>query len=53
MMHAFYERLIKYIEARECPEGVFYDISKALDCMDQDELLNKLCDYGIRGIPLA
>lgn len=51
-VYAFYERLIEYIEAGECPVGVFCDLSRAFDCVDHNKLLIKLYAYGIRGVAL-
>lgn len=48
-IHSFYETLIKYIDAGECPVGIFCDLSRAFDCVDHDILINKLYTYGIRG----
>ena len=30
--------------------GIFIDFQKAFNAVDRDILLNKLCNYGIRGI---
>lgn len=51
-MYAFYEKLVEYIEAGECPVGIFCDLSRAFDCVDHDKLLIKLHSYGIRGVAL-
>ena len=47
--HSFYEKLIRHIDAGECPVGIFCDLSRAFDCVDHDILINKLGTYGIRG----
>lgn len=48
-MYSFNETLIKYIDAGECPVGIFCDLSRAFDCVDQDILIKQLSIYGIRG----
>lgn len=50
--HSFYDEIIRCIDAGECPVGVFCDLSRAFDCVNHDILINKLDDYGIRGVPL-
>ena len=51
-MYDFYEKVIEYIEAGECPVGIFCDLSRAFDCVDHDKLLGKLYACGIRGVAL-
>lgn len=45
------ELLIKNIEASRLTLGIFVDYSKAFDTTNHDVLLQKLYQYGIRGVP--
>ena len=46
------ENLRNALDNGECAIGVFLDFQKAFDTVDHDILLNKLYNYGIRGIAL-
>src|SRR5699024_1955208 len=48
---SFLERVLEYLEAGECPAGIFYDLSRAFDCIDPQILLDKIDNAGIRGTP--
>ena len=48
----FIDKVANAFELNEFLIGVFLDLSKAFDCIDHNILINKLCFYGIRGIPL-
>lgn len=48
----FYDELVSYIEAGECPVGIFCDLSRAFDCVQHNLLLSKLSKYNIKGTPL-
>ena len=45
-------RIYRHLENNDIPCVVFWDLSKAFDCLSHPVLLNKLKYYGIRGIPL-
>lgn len=49
---SFYKRVISLMETGECPAGIFCDLSRAFDCVPHTILLNKLYDYGVRGLVL-
>lgn len=51
-LYSLYKKVIDYVEAGECPVGIFCDLSRAFDCVNHDKLLNKLSSYGIRGVAL-
>lgn len=44
--------VLEGLENRKHTEGVFLDLSKALDCVDYEALLDKLNSHGVWGIPL-
>ena len=46
------ENVRNALDNGECAIGVFLDFQKAFDTVDHDILLNKLYNYGIRGIAL-
>lgn len=46
----FYNRLVEFLDAGECPVGVFCDLSRAFDCVCHKKLLTSLESYGVRGI---
>lgn len=48
-VNSFYNKIIYYIEAGECPVGIFFDLSRAFDCVNHVKLTALLYDYGIRG----
>lgn len=50
---AFYNKIIEYVEAGECPVGMFCDMSRAFDCVNHCKLLCTLENYGIRGVSLS
>ena len=50
---AFNEDLVRFVEADECPIGIFCDLNRASDCVNHDRLLFKLKHYGLSGTPLA
>jgi Reverse transcriptase (RNA-dependent DNA polymerase) len=49
-VHSFYSQLVKYVDAGECPVGIFCDLSRAFDCVNHTILLEKLSKCGIRGV---
>ena len=46
---AFCDPLLDALESGEYPVGIFVDLSRAFDCINHTILLQKLCNYGIRG----
>lgn len=51
-MLAFYNQIIEYLEAVECPVGIFCDLSRAFDCVNHKILLQILQNCGMRGVAL-
>lgn len=51
-IHNFYERVLEKVDMGECPVGIFFDLSRAFDCVSHTILCDKLFNYGIRGNPL-
>lgn len=49
----FYNELIKGIDQHKFAIGIFCDLQKAFDCVQHDNLLDKLNLYGIRGMWLS
>lgn len=47
-MHALYNEIVHFMEVGESPVGVFCDLSRAFDCVNQDLLLDKLLSYGFK-----
>ena len=45
------ENITEAFEAKQAMVGVFLDLSKAFNTIDNDILQSKLFHYGIRGIP--
>lgn len=45
-MHFFYENLVNFMEAGECPVGIFCDLSRAFDCVDHGKFLKLIERYG-------
>lgn len=45
----FYIQLLRSIERRQTPIGIFCDLKKAFDCVHHGKLLSKIYSYGIRG----
>jgi len=46
------DKITDAIDSKQFAMGVFIDLAKAFDTVDHCILLNILCHYGIRGVPL-
>jgi len=46
------DKITKAIENNEYSIGIFLDLAKAFDTVDQKILLTKLKHYGIRGVAI-
>ena len=44
-----YETILKELENKKTPGGIFLDFAKAFDCVNHQILLRKLEQFGIRG----
>ena len=51
-LNHFYDHILSCLEKKEYPIGIFCDLTKAFDTICHKRLLNKLENYGIRGVPL-
>ena len=51
-INRFLVKLVEALENKHQVIGIFYDLSKAFDCIDHEILLEKLHYYGIRGVAL-
>ena len=48
----FHIEIVRELDKKICPLGLFIDISRAFDCVDHRLLLEKLYRYGISRLPL-
>ena len=46
------DKIMSHINNGDLVIGIFIDLTKAFDTVNHDILLQKLCKYGIRGLPL-
>jgi len=51
-VHDMVDKITNAIDSKHFAIGVFINLAKAFDTIDYCILLNKLCHYGIRGVPL-
>lgn len=51
-IHAFIQGIYDALDNGKLAIGLFYDMSKAFDCVDHNILTNTLEELGIRGLPL-
>lgn len=49
---ALYRHILKNFENKNKLSCLLFDLTRAFETVKHDILLNKLCNYGIRGIPL-
>ena len=47
------DEITKALDNNDCVIGIFLDFQKAFDTVNHDTLLDKLCQYGIRGNALS
>lgn len=47
---SFYNCVVQYMEGGDCPVGIFFDLSRAFDCVSHARLLDLLWYDGIRGV---
>lgn len=50
VLRCFYDKLIGSLEEGQHPFGIYCDLSRAFDCVQHENLLGKLHDYGVRGV---
>lgn len=49
-VHSFINSVVQALDKGLLPAGVFCDLSRAFDCVNHRDLIDKLSKYGIRGV---